>query len=85
MRPVRDQALNVRILTRGPLARQDFDLYGKFGDRLLFGMSLPTLDNDLARIDELHAPVPINIRAENVRRIAAHAKTTGKKVRRSQC
>jgi DNA repair photolyase len=50
--------LNVRILTRSPLARQDFDLYRRFGTRLLFGMSLPTLDNQLARIYEPHAPSP---------------------------
>ena len=44
--------LNVRILTRSPLARRDFDLYQKFGNRLLFGMSLPTLDDHFARIYE---------------------------------
>lgn len=50
--------LNVRILTRSPLAEQDFDLYKQFGNRLLFGMSLPTLDNELARIYEPNAPAP---------------------------
>ena len=50
--------LNVRILTRSPLAKEDFDLYLRFGPRLLFGMSLPTLRNDLARIYEPHAPAP---------------------------
>jgi DNA repair photolyase len=50
--------LNVRILTRSPLAEQDFDVYRKFGNRLLFGMSLPTLRNDLARVYEPHAPAP---------------------------
>ena len=40
--------LNVRILTRGALARRDFDIYQRFGNRLMFGMSLPTLDNQLA-------------------------------------
>lgn len=50
--------LNVRILTRGPLARKDFKLMKAFGNRLLFGMSLPTLDNKLARIYEPHAPAP---------------------------
>lgn len=125
----RDSTLNVRILTRSPLARQDFPLMAHFGNRLLFGMSLPTLRNDLARIYEPHAPSPtarlnclraakeaglnvfvavaptypecdrsdleatlqavaelkpvtvfhepINIRAENVERIEAHAKTIG--------
>lgn len=56
---IRDRStLNVRILTRSPLAREDFDLFKTFGDRLLFGMSLPTLRNDLARIYEPHAPAP---------------------------
>lgn len=50
--------LNVRILTRSPLAKRDFDLYRKFGDRLLFGMSLPTLDDRLAKIYEPGAPSP---------------------------
>lgn len=56
--------LNVRILTRSPLARRDFDLFQTFIDkergssRLLFGMSLPTLRNDLARVYEPHAPAP---------------------------
>ena len=50
--------LNVRILTRGPLARRDFDLMKKFGPRLTFGMSLPTLNDKLARVYEEHAPAP---------------------------
>lgn len=50
--------LNVRILTRSPLARSDFDLYRSFGNRLIFGMSLPTLRNDLARVYEPKAPAP---------------------------
>jgi DNA repair photolyase len=50
--------VNVRILTRSPLARQDFDLMRQFGKRLMFGMSLPTLDNALARIYEPKAPAP---------------------------
>ncbi len=125
--------LNVRILTRSPLAKQDFELMKLFGPRLLFGMSLPTLDNDLARIYEPHAPAPsrrletlqaakaaglhvyvamaptypdcdgadlrrtlaavkqldpvtvfhepINIRADNVNRIAAHALSLGRTVK----
>lgn len=125
---IRDRsALRVRILTRSPLARRDFDLFKTFGNRLLFGMSLPTLRNDLAKIYEPKAPSPsqrlatlqaakaaglnvyvavaptypecdeedlrttfraiaelkpltifhepINIRAENVERIASHAET----------
>ena len=56
---IRDRStLNVRILTRSPLARQDFDLFKTFGPRLLFGMSLPTLRNDLAKVYEPKAPAP---------------------------
>ena len=50
--------LNVRILTRSPLAKRDFDLYKRFGPRLVFGMSLPTLNNKLAKIYEPKAPNP---------------------------
>ena len=127
---IRDRStLNVRILTRSPLARRDFDLFRSFGDRLLFGMSLPTLRNELTRIYEPKAPAPsqrlaaliaaanaglhvyvamaptypecdeadlratlkacleldpvtifhepINIRADNIARIAAHAESLG--------
>lgn len=129
LRRIRDHTLNVRILTRSPLARLDFELMKSFGDRLLFGMSIPTLNNDLARVYEPHAPAPsqrletlrlakkmglnvfvaaapvypecdeadmkrlleaiapidpvtlfmepINIRAENVKRIEAHARLEG--------
>jgi len=56
---IRDQSpLNVRILTRSPLARQDFDLFKSFGKRLVFGMSLPTLRNDLSAVYEPRAPAP---------------------------
>jgi len=56
---IRDRStLNVRILTRSPLARTDFDLFRSFGPRLVFGMSLPTLRNDLSRIYEPRAPAP---------------------------
>ena len=56
---IRDHStLNVRILTRSPLARADFDLFRSFGSRLLFGMSLPTLRNDLAKVYEPKAPAP---------------------------
>lgn len=56
---IRDQStLNIRILTRSPLARADFDLFRSFGKRLVFGMSLPTLRNDLAKIYEPKAPAP---------------------------
>ena len=53
-----ESSLNVRILTRSPLAREHFDLFRRFGDRLLFGMSLPTLDDELAKIYEPGAPSP---------------------------
>lgn len=56
---IRDRStLNVRILTRSPLARADFDLFRSFGQRLIFGMSLPTLRNDLAKVYEPKAPAP---------------------------
>ena len=56
---IRDHSsINVRILTRSPLARRDFDLFRSLGNRLLFGMSLPTLDNALAKIYEPKAPAP---------------------------
>jgi DNA repair photolyase len=56
---IRDHStLNVRILTRSPLARKHFDLFKTFGDRLVFGMSLPSLNNQLARIYEPNAPAP---------------------------
>ena len=56
---IRDcSTLNVRILTRSPLARLDFDLFRSFGKRLVFGMSLPTTRNDLAKIYEPRAPSP---------------------------
>lgn len=56
---IRDHStLRVRILTRSPLAKQDFDLFKSFGKRLMFGMSLPTLNNHLSRIYEPHAPAP---------------------------
>jgi DNA repair photolyase len=56
---IRDEStLNVRILTRSPLVRADFDLLQSFGKRLVFGMSLPTLRNDLAKVYEPRAPAP---------------------------
>lgn len=48
--------LNVRILTRSPLVRQDFDIFKRFGDRLLFGMSVPSLNYRLVKVYEPHAP-----------------------------
>lgn len=56
---IRDKStLNVRILTRSPIARYDFELFQTFGTRLLFGMSLPTLNNELSRVYEPRAPSP---------------------------
>jgi len=56
---IRDHStLNVRILTRCPLVRQDFDLLQSLGNRVLLGMSIPTLRNDLAKIYEPKAPAP---------------------------
>ena len=48
--------INVRILTRSPLAVEDFDLYKRFGHRLLFGMSLPTLNDGIRELYEPGAP-----------------------------
>lgn len=70
---IRDHStLNVRILTRGGLARTDFDVMASLGKRLMFGMSLPTLNAQLARIYEPLAPAP----AVRLRTLAA-AKQAG--------
>ena len=64
---IRDHStLNVRILTRSPLARQDFDLFKSFGARLAFGMSLPTLNVELSQIYEPSVASPA-IRLETLR------------------
>lgn len=56
---IRDESnLNVRILTRSPLASRDFALMATFGNRLMFGMSIPTTNDRLARIYEPNAPAP---------------------------
>lgn len=56
---IRDNSdLNVRILTRSPLARMHFELFKSFGKRLMFGMSIPTLNNQLAKVYEPKAPAP---------------------------
>ncbi len=56
---IRDHSdLNVRILTRSALARKDFDLFKTFGNRLLLGTSLPTLDTVLGRLYEPRVPAP---------------------------
>ena len=54
---IRDKStLNVRILTRSPLAKLDFELFKSFGHRLTFGMSLPTLNDKTAKIYEPGSP-----------------------------
>ncbi len=53
-----ESTLNVRLLTRSPLARADFELFRSFGSRLVFGMSLPTLRNDFSKVYEPKAPAP---------------------------
>jgi len=53
-----ESTLRVRILTRSPLAKKQFGLMKKFGDRLLFGMSLPSTDHKLTDIYEPGAPHP---------------------------
>ena len=56
---IRDHStLNVRILTRSPLARQDFDLFKSFGNRLVLGTSLPTLDPVISKLYEGKASGP---------------------------
>jgi DNA repair photolyase len=56
---IRDNSdVNVRILTRSPLARNHFDLFKSYGDRLLFGMSLPTMNDKLCKFYEPNAPSP---------------------------
>jgi DNA repair photolyase len=67
---IRDEStLNVRILTRSPLARRDFDVMQSFGKRLMFGMSIPTIDPKLARVYEPKAPAPAK-RMETLMRAA---------------
>lgn len=39
-------------LTRSPLAREDFDIFQSLGDRLLLGISFPTLDRMISGIYE---------------------------------
>ena len=51
-----DSTLNVRILTRGLQAEKHFPLFKKFGKRLMFGVSLPTLNDKLAKVYEPGAP-----------------------------
>ena len=56
---IRDHStLNVRILTRSPLARRDFSVFQSFGNRLMLGTSLPTLNGKLSEIYEPNVPHP---------------------------
>ena len=57
---LQESDLNVRILTRSPAAKKDFDLYKELAsqNRILFGMSLPTFDENLSEIYEPGAPTP---------------------------
>ena len=52
--------LNVRILTRSPLAKKYFPLMKQFGNRLMFGMSLPTTNDRLNRSLRTKGPVADN-------------------------
>jgi DNA repair photolyase len=59
LKAIRDHSsLNVRILTRSPLAKEDFDIFQSFGNRLLLGTSLPTLDATISRIYEPKVAAP---------------------------
>lgn len=54
---IRDKStMNVRILTRSPLVKQDFDLLKSFGNRAVLGMSIPSLNSKLVRVYEPNAP-----------------------------
>jgi DNA repair photolyase len=48
----------VRVQTRSALAERDFDLFAAHRDRVLFGTSLPHLDDTLARALEPRAAGP---------------------------
>jgi DNA repair photolyase len=54
---IRDESdFNVRILTRSGAAARHFELFSSFGNRLVFGMSLPTLNDKLRQLYEPDAP-----------------------------
>lgn len=48
----------VRIQTRATLVRRDFDLLSRYKDQVRLGISLPHLDDALAKVLEPHAPAP---------------------------
>lgn len=64
--------LRVRILTRSPYAQRHFELFRAFGNRMLFGMSLPTVNDSLSKRYEPLAPSP----TERLRTLQA-AKSAG--------
>jgi len=56
---IRDYSdLNVRILTRSPLAKRDFGVIRSLGDRAMLGISLPTLDTPMSSLFEPGSPAP---------------------------
>lgn len=56
---LRDETnMNVRVLTRSTLARQDFDVLASLGNRCMFGVSLMTLDDRIQRTYEPAASAP---------------------------
>ncbi len=56
---IRDYSdLNVRILTRSPLAKRDFGIIRSLGDRAMLGISLPTLDTGMSSLFEPGSPAP---------------------------
>ncbi|HWG92559.1 MAG TPA: radical SAM protein [Candidatus Thermoplasmatota archaeon] len=58
----------LRVLTRSPLVLRDVDLLKRFS-RVIVGMSVPTLDDEVRRILEPTAP-PIEGRLKTLRRLA---------------
>lgn len=53
-----DSGHKVRVQTRSVLAERDFDLFTAHRDRVLFGTSLPHLDDSLSRVLEPRAAAP---------------------------
>jgi len=53
-----DSGHKVRVQTRSALAERDFDLFTAHRDRVLFGTSLPHLDDSLSRVLEPRAAAP---------------------------
>jgi DNA repair photolyase len=53
-----DSGHKVRVQTRSALAERDFDLFAAHRDRVLFGTSLPHLNDSLSRVLEPRAAAP---------------------------